>query len=140
MWLLVYYASPYYYSAMPIYDLTVAISSGLPTYPGDPGIQIDDWSRLADGASANVTGLHLGAHTGTNVDAPAHSIEGAKKVELLSRDVLICEAGVIEVPPDRLTIDEQFVAETVKTGMTRVLFKTRNSAFWTGDNTDPART
>lgn len=120
---------------MLIYDLTVPISSELPTYPNDPGIKIDDWSRLADGAAANVSSLCFGAHTGTHVDAPAHFIDGAKKVESLDLESLIGEAQVIEVPDDRTTIDEEFVAANVTDGAIRVLFKTRNSAFWSTDNT-----
>jgi len=121
---------------VPIYDLSVPISSELPTYPGDPGVKIDDWSSLANGGSANVSTLHFGAHTGTHVDAPAHFIEGAKKVELLDLDVLIGEAQMVEVPVERLTIDEDFVAANLQTGTKRVLFKTRNSAFWTEDKAD----
>jgi arylformamidase len=131
MWLGVYYYSP-----VRIYDLSVPISVNLPTYPGDPRVEIDDWSSLANGDGANVTGLRFGAHTGTHVDAPAHFIEGAKKVESLSLDVLIGEAQVIQVPNDRLTIDETFVAANCQSGTKRVLFKTRNSAFWTKDPTD----
>jgi len=130
MWLTVYYYSP-----MPIYDLSVPIGSELPVYPSDPAIRMDDWSRLASGDGANVTALHFGAHTGTHVDAPAHFIEGAKKVETLDLEVLIGEAEVIEVPAERVSIDEEFVVANC--GRTkRVLFKTRNSAFWTTDNTD----
>src|SRR6478672_263186 len=120
---------------MPIYDLTVPISGELPTYPSDPGIKIDDWSKLADGAGANVSSLCFGAHTGTHVDAPAHFIEGAKKVESLDLEVLIGEARVIEVPREMIMIDEDFVARNCAPGAVRVLFKTRNSAFWTTDNT-----
>ncbi|HJT66439.1 MAG TPA: cyclase family protein [Pyrinomonadaceae bacterium] len=121
---------------MPIYDLSVPISSELPTYPGDPGVKIDDWSILANGAGANVSVLYFGAHTGTHVDAPAHFIEGAKKVESLDLEVLLGEAQVIEVPDDRLTIDERFVTANCDSGAQRILFKTRNSAFWAGDKTD----
>jgi arylformamidase len=121
---------------MPIYDLSVPIDSELPTYPGDPGIRIDDWSSLAKGAGANVSALHFGAHTGTHVDAPAHFIEGGKKVESLSLEVLLGEAEVIEVPEERLTIDEDFVAKNCPPGTIRVLFKTRNSGFWTTNKTD----
>jgi arylformamidase len=126
----------WHYSPVRIYDLSVPISVNLPTYPGDPRIEIDDWSSLANGDGANVTALSFGAHTGTHVDAPAHFIEGAKKVESLSLDVLIGEAQVIQVPNDRLTIDEAFVAANCQSGTQRVLFKTRNSAFWTGDKAD----
>lgn len=115
---------------MPIYDVTVPLSNELPTYPGDPGIEIGDWRALAKGDSANVSVVHFGAHTGTHVDAPAHFIEGASKVESMPLDVLIGEALVVEVPDDVVTIDEAFVTANVAPGTTRVLFKTRNSAFW----------
>jgi arylformamidase len=121
---------------VPIYDLSVPLSSELPTYTGDPGIKIDDWSSLAHGGSANVSALYFGAHTGTHVDAPAHFIEGARKVESLELDVLIGEAHVIEVPRERLTIDREFVSAQFPRGAKRVLFKTRNSAFWSADKAD----
>jgi len=115
---------------VPIYDLSVPISTELPSWPGDPQIRIDDWSSLANGGGANVSALCFSAHTGTHVDAPAHFIEGAKQVELLDLEVLIGEAQVIEVAGDRLTIDEEFVAANCAPGTIRVLFKTRNSALW----------
>jgi arylformamidase len=121
---------------VPIYDLSVPISSELPTYPGDPAIKIDDWSSFAKGDNANVSGLSFGAHTGTHVDAPAHFIEGAKTVELLDLEVLIGEAQVIEVPNELLTIDREFVAKNCPLETKRILFKTRNSAFWTRDKAD----
>lgn len=121
---------------MPIYDLSVPISSDLPTYPSDPGIEIRDWSCLAHGDGANVSALSFGAHTGTHVDAPAHFIEGTKKVESLSLDVLIGEAEVIEMPEECRVIDQELVAAKFKKGTTRVLFKTRNSGFWRADSRD----
>lgn len=118
---------------MPIYDLSVPLSAALPTYPGDPGIQIQDWSKLANGDAANVSALSFGAHTGTHVDAPAHFIAGTKTVESLALDVLIGEAEVIEVPEEKRVIDEEFVVANCAQGTTRVIFKTRNSTFWTKD-------
>ena len=113
-----------------IYDVTVPLSNELPTYPGDPGIKVGDWRSLANGDSANVSVVNFGAHTGTHVDAPAHFIEGAAKIESLPLDSLIGECLVVEVPQDRLVVDEPFVTANVPPGTTRVLFKTRNSAFW----------
>lgn len=118
---------------MPIYDITVPLCSELPTYPGDPSIEISDSLTLAGGDPANVSLLNFGAHTGTHVDAPAHFIEGAKKVEALALDVLIGEAEVIEIPGDKRVIGEELVI----TKSTRVLFKTRNSDLW--GNTDFSR-
>src|SRR6185369_10935984 len=95
--------------------------------------KIEEWSSLAKGDNANVSGLSFGAHTGTHVDAPAHFIEGAKTVELLDLEVLIGEAQVIEVPDEMVTIDEDFVARNCAPGTVRVLFKTRNSALWNNE-------
>ena len=115
---------------MPIYDVTVPLHVGLPTWPGDPGVEIRDWRSLSNGDGANVSLLYFGAHTATHVDAPAHFIEGAAKVEAMPLDALIGEAEVIEVPQDVVAIDEQFVNAHCAAGTERVLFKTRNSAFW----------
>jgi arylformamidase len=131
MWLAVYYYSP-----MPIYDLSVPVSAELPTYPGDPGIHIQDWSKLANGDGANVSTLSFGAHTGTHVDAPAHFIEGAKKVDSLDLEILIGEAEVVQVPEDLRVIDEAFVTANCAVGSKRILFKTRNSVFWNKDFTE----
>jgi arylformamidase len=119
---------------MPIYDVTVPISNELPTWPGDPGVELSDWRCLANGDAANVSMLNLGAHTGTHVDAPAHFIEGAAKIESLPLEVLIGEAQVVEVPDDFRAIDEQFVLAHHLPGTPRMIFKTRNSAFWNDDN------
>src|SRR5215216_1764971 len=119
-----------YYSPMPIYDITVPISNELPTWPGDPSVQLTVWRSLSSGDSANVSMLNFGAHTGTHVDAPAHFIDGAATIESLPLDVLIGEAQVVEVPDDIHIIDEDFTLAHCSPGTTRVLFKTRNSSFW----------
>jgi arylformamidase len=119
---------------MPFYDITVPLTNEMPTYPGDPGIQINDWFTLANGDAANVTHVKLGAHTGTHVDAPAHFIEGAARVEALKLDALIGKAQVIAVPDTFLSINKTFVAEHLKPNITRLLFRTRNSNFWHDDS------
>jgi arylformamidase len=119
---------------MPIYDVTVPVSNELPTWPTDPGVKITDWCSLSAGDGANVSMLNLGAHTGTHVDAPAHFIEGAAKVESLSLDALIGGVQVIAVPEDVQAIDEEFIQKHYSPGAERVIFKTRNSAFWSESN------
>ncbi|HEX8652392.1 MAG TPA: cyclase family protein [Pyrinomonadaceae bacterium] len=115
---------------MRIFDVSVPISTETPTYPGDPGIEIEQWASIKSGDAANVTLLHFGAHTATHVDAPAHFIEGASKIDAMPLDTLIGEARVVEIPADVRVIDEKAVASCRLEGATRVLFKTRNSAFW----------
>jgi arylformamidase len=116
---------------MPIYDISVAIAPGeTPTYPGDPGIEVGSWSAIARGDRANVSVLNFGAHTGTHIDAPSHFIEGAPGVASLPLDALVGEARVVEVPPDAKAVGESHVRPASLRGARRVLFKTRNSAFW----------
>jgi arylformamidase len=116
-------------NSMQIYDVSVPLSGSTPTYPGDPGIEITPWSKMPED-HANVSLLHFGAHSGTHVDAPAHFIEGGNKVESLSLENLIGPAEVVEVPARITVINEEFVAALPFQGTQRILFKTRNSAFW----------
>jgi arylformamidase len=119
---------------MRIYDVTVPLSAKTPIYPGDPGIEISAWKSLGKGDSANVSLIHFGAHSGTHVDAPAHFIEHAAGVDSLPLEVLIGPAQVIEVPDEVSLIDLEFVKENCRPGSERVIFKTRNSSFWDGEN------
>jgi arylformamidase len=115
---------------MPIFDVSVPISSRTPTYPGDPGIDISQWLSLESGDPANVTALSFGAHTGTHIDAPAHFLPGGEKLSSLSLDTLVGEVRVLELPDDVYEISENHIESYCPAGPTRVLFKTRNSAFW----------
>ncbi len=115
---------------MRIYDVSVPISTGTPTYPSDPGIEVEQWAAISRGDLANVSLLRFGAHTATHVDAPAHFIEGAGKVDAMPLDVLIGEACVVEIPDGARVIEAGHVSAAELRGVKRVLFKTRNSAFW----------
>jgi len=115
---------------MPIYDITVPIRVGMPVYEGDPALEIEAWSAFAKGDSSNVSMLNFGAHTGTHVDAPAHFIEGARKIDALQLEILIGPARVIRVPDDLTEIDSEFIERCDLSGIERVIFHTRNSGFW----------
>jgi arylformamidase len=116
---------------MRLYDISVAIRPGeTPTYPGDPGVEVEAWASILKGDAANVSMLHFGAHTATHIDAPAHFIEGAPGLPSLKLESLLGAAHVVAVPEDALAIDEEHVAALVPREASRVLFKTRNSRFW----------
>lgn len=115
---------------MRLYDISVPLSSRTPTYPGDPGIEVREWLSLANGDPANVSVLHFGAHSGTHIDAPAHFIAGAPRIESLSLENLLGEALVVRVPDEANAIDAEFVRANVPSDTHRVLFKTSNSKFW----------
>jgi len=115
---------------MKTYDITVPIRLNMPVYEGDPGVKIDAWSAFVKGDSSNVTMLSFGAHTGTHVDAPAHFIEGARKIDALPLEILMGLARVVRVPDDRTEIDVEFIQAANLNGVERVIFHTRNSSLW----------
>ena len=113
---------------MKIYDVTVSISAETPIYKGDPGVEINSFKAMAAGSSANVSQVAFGVHTGTHVDAPNHFIDGAKRVHELDPQKLVGPCRVIEVPNDVVAIEPEHIGDI--SGVERVIFKTRNSAFW----------
>ena len=114
---------------MRIHDISVPIKASTPAYPGDPGIEIKQWAAITNGDAANVSLLHFGAHTATHVDAPAHFIEGARKVDALSLDALIGPARVALIPDEVTAIEPSHLLPDEIKGVPRILFKTRNSTF-----------
>jgi arylformamidase len=114
---------------MRIHDVTVTISSEMPVYPGDPQIEIKRTLLLEEGDVANVSHLSCGTHIGTHVDPPSHFVEGGIALDKLPLDVLIGPARVVDVG-DVDVIDAATVEKTALDGVTRVLFKTRNSRLW----------
>ena len=113
---------------MKIYDVTVTISAETPIYKTDPGIEFGQHRRIANGDSANVSTISMGVHSATHIDAPNHFIDGGKRIHEIDPNKLIGPCRVIEVPEDVLAIEPEHVGDI--TGVTRVLFKTRNSGFW----------
>lgn len=113
---------------MKIYDVTVGLSATMPIYAGDPKVSVTAAKSIAAGDSANVSRLALGVHSGTHVDAPNHFIEGTRRVHELDPAKLVGPCRVVGVPEDAMAIGPEHVGPL--DGVERVLFKTRNSAFW----------
>lgn len=113
---------------MKIYDVTIAVSESVPTFPGDPTVKVDVCAALANGDVANVSQISFGVHTATHVDAPNHFIEDTRRVDELDLYKLVGPCRVVEFPDDVTAITADHV-ESLQNAE-RVLFKTRNSAFW----------
>lgn len=71
-------------------DLTQAIETEMPVYPGDPSVAL---SRPADMPEDDyrVTAIRCGSHTGTHVDAPSHTEPDGRTID--------------EFPVDRFELD-----------------------------------
>ncbi|MEP6731369.1 MAG: cyclase family protein [bacterium] len=119
-----------------IYDISVPIRTGGLIYPGNPAISITPQQAISQGAGANVSRLDLGSHTGTHVDAPKHFFDDGAGVDALSLDVLMGPARLIVFSDAVMSIGEAELREHDLAGVTRVLFKTRNSAWLASGSTE----
>jgi arylformamidase len=117
---------------MAIHDVSVQIRMGMPIYRGNPGYKREIASAIADGATANVTRLELGAHTGSHIDGPMHFYDGGPGTEVLDLGAMIGPCQVVEIPDRGLQpIDRAALeAAAVPAGTERVLLKTTNSKLW----------
>lgn len=118
---------------MAIYDVSVPLRPGMPTYAGEPGPVLSFHSLLSRGDSANVSALSLGSHTGTHVDAPHHFIDGEATVEEMPLDSLVGAVYVAEFSEARHITAADLEAASLPTGTKRLLLKTPNGRFWADD-------
>jgi len=118
---------------MKIFDVSVPISSRLPTWPGDPKVSLERVSSIARGDAANVSRLDAGVHTGTHVDAPVHFVDGATGIDSIPLETLVGPCLVVEADPPWLELRPEDLPASAHT---RILFKTRNSARWAARKID----
>jgi arylformamidase len=110
-------------------DITLALHSDLPVWPGDPLAMIKQFSTIKNGDGDNSSRIQSSLHWGTHVDAPYHIIENGWTIDRIPLDVLIGPAQVIEIANGReitATHLNRFDIKQCK----RLLVKTRNSTFW----------
>ena len=116
---------------MTIYDISLTISPNLPTWPGDPGLQLERFESMDEGAHANVTTISSSVHLGTHVDAPHHFLNDNRTVESLPLEILTGPCYVVQLPDGIEAITAEVLDRTeVTSEMKRVLFGTRNSHLW----------
>ncbi len=93
-----------------IYDLSLEIKKGLPTYPGDPVIELKPKVKFKD-KGYNVTSVCFGTHSGTHVDAPLHLLDKGKQINELSLTLFYGEAIFCEILKEK---NEKIMKEDFK--------------------------
>jgi len=111
------------------YDISVPVVNDGLVYPGNPGISITPQQEVSKGASANVSLLSFGSHTGTHVDAPKHFFDDGVGVDALPLEVLMGPCVVICVEDSVMAVGEVELKLHELKSHTRVLIKTRNSSY-----------
>lgn len=76
---------------MAIVDLSQAIRSGMPVFPGDPEVTLRPAGALPPWS---VTRLQLGTHSGTHIDAATHFVPGGSTIDLYSLERFVLPAYV----------------------------------------------
>lgn len=116
---------------MKIFDISLTISPSLPTWPGDPGLVLEQFESIDKGAHANVTSISTSLHLGTHVDAPHHFLNNHRTVESLPLEVLCGPCYVVQLPDGIDAITAEVLDRTeITSDMKRVLFGTSNSHYW----------
>lgn len=111
-----------------IYDLSVPIRTGGLVYPGNPEIDVELQQAVAKGASANVSLIRFGSHTGTHADASRHFFDDGQPVDRIPLERLIGPAILVAFPDDVRSVTAEHLREKDLKGHKRVLIRTRNSA------------
>jgi len=119
---------------MKTYDVTVRLSNEVLIWPGDPAFSTRPFKSMARGDRSNVTQVDMGVHTGTHIDAPFHFEPDGAGVDELSLDVLIGPCRVLDLTGPEECVDRSRLASLDLDGVTRLLFKTRNSKWWESPN------
>lgn len=115
---------------MKIIDISVPIRDPMPIYEGNPGVRLYQVQSLEEDG-VNVTGLDLGCHTGTHVDAPLHHIADGAAAETLPLDLLVGPAHVVDATSLDGPIDETSLTRLdLPDDAERILLKTPNSRLW----------
>ncbi len=115
---------------MKVFDVSVPLRAGMPTYDGEPGLSLDFRRLLSRGDPYTISTVSLGSHTGTHVDAPAHFRDGATTVDSLPLDALVGPAYVAEFAGDTHITSADLDSMAIPPDCQRLLFKTRNARLW----------
>lgn len=115
---------------MRIYDISLTISPNLPSWPGDPKINLERVENIESGDNANVSRLDISVHTGTHVDAPFHFVSGGATVEQIPLKLLTGRVYLLYLPDVELITASVLEHADIPPRTRRLIFKTRNSDFW----------
>ena len=94
-------------------DVTRALRSGHPNWPGDAPLEIRVDARIAEGSSVNVGSVTTSLHVGTHVDAPWHYDDGGVRLGGLDLERWVGEALVVDVRGDAPFVTAEALGKAV---------------------------
>ncbi len=105
-----------------IWDISQALRSGVPVWPGDTAfVQAGTWG-MVDGSPVNVSALTMSTHTGAHADAPLHYAAEAPDIASVDLAPYLGECLVVDARGARPLIQPEHLPDL--SGAERVLFRT----------------
>jgi arylformamidase len=111
------------------FDISVPLRTGMPHWPGDVPVNIQQTMDMAAGAVCNLRTLSMSAHTGTHMDAPLHFVSDGASIDTMPFDATVGPARVVAITNERSITREELKIIQPRSNE-RLLFKTRNSQLW----------
>ncbi len=110
---------------MKIIDISLPIYEGMPVYPGTGEVKVEQ-GKSQTGTSV-LSRLELSSHTGTHIDAPAHTVPGADTLGQVDLETFYGPARVLDMASSKEAVTtDDLQAKGVMAGE-RILLKTSNS-------------
>ncbi|MFC1482040.1 cyclase family protein [Candidatus Neomarinimicrobiota bacterium] len=111
-------------------DITLPVIPGLPVWPESLPITFDKIFDMQKGDPHTDTNLHLSAHSGTHVDAPAHFVNDGKNLSDFPLSRFIGPVLVVDLPNIDVITAKDLAGLAIPKATTRLLIRTKNSDLW----------
>ncbi len=111
---------------MKYYDISLKLSPETVRWLTSPPLELQERRRMSRGDHNNSSALNMSVHSGTHLDAPFHFVPDGNTIDSLPLELFMGPALVHAVEADSHITGKHISAIDFK-GVTRVLFKTRNS-------------
>ena len=108
-------------------DISVVVRTGTPEWPGDTPYSCHWASKLAAGASVNVSAFEMSPHVGTHADAPLHVRDGQPASDSLAPDAFVGPAIVIGLESMNGPVDVDALSARLPRRVERLLLRTGRS-------------
>jgi arylformamidase len=121
---------------MKYYDISLNLSADTVRWITSIPFELHERRRIGRGDTSNSSAVTMSLHSGTHMDAPFHFVPDGATIDKLPLGLFIGPALVHAVDTPRF-IKAEHVAKIELGGITRVLFKTRNSQLLQRGTYDP---
>jgi arylformamidase len=109
------------------WDISPAIATGIPVWPGDSEYSAETTWQIADGCPVKVSKITMSTHTGAHCDAPSHYDADGKAIDEVDLQTYIGACRVLHCIGVR-QVEPQHIAAQLAGTPPRVLLRTYQNA------------